>query len=709
MWMTRQIYAIVLLVVGTTACGRHRLNQDEIERNRLYAAILEREDRRDIGSDGFFDSHLKNSPYPEVRVWCAVALGRIGNPGALPLLHEAMRADLAAVRAASAFAVGEIEDRNDLGAEHRTRNPASLPGLVRLLEDSSPEVRKRAVEAIGKAGSAPEAQEIVRRLDQTTYDGTPVTRAFLGQVITALMRIRNPESFAVLRRLARRNDPEIQWQAANALIRVGDKTALPVFLRLLDSPHSDIRAYAARGIGMCQDPALWTSLIDLLPPVDGKTGRLLPLQVRASAASALSQLKVPSSVPAISAAIGNMSESASPEQVNFAVQAASTLGSIGARASEQALARLVRLPGPVANAALVALARILKPAPRRFFEIVDPSIFADPVGTRAWAQALGELGGVEAVLELKNILIRSADERASQADLLAVPSVLTALAKAGAPDLGETLQPFLASHDAVALRAAIGAYNPPPRMHDPWLPILQAYEREADSRDIETKVAVLDRLRPWLKEKPVEVVLRLALSDRLRNVRIAAAALLREAGRSNVPDDPGPSETTTARGTYELLAGSRKDRTVALLETTRGHVEIEMFREDAPLTVSNFVSLARRGFFDGLSFMRVVPFFVVQGGDPRNDQEGGPGYSIRCEINMHPFERGSVGMALAGKDTGGSQFFITLAPQPHLDGGYTCFGRVISGMQAVDNLIPGDRINKVTITEDRAVLDFHRY
>jgi cyclophilin family peptidyl-prolyl cis-trans isomerase len=82
--------------------------------------------------------------------------------------------------------------------------------------------------------------------------------------------------------------------------------------------------------------------------------------------------------------------------------------------------------------------------------------------------------------------------------------------------------------------------------------------------------------------------------------------------------------------------------------------------------------------------MRVVPYFVIQGGDPRNDQECGPGYTIRCEINMRPFERGSLGMALSGKDTGGSQFFITLSPQPHLDGGYTCFGHVISGMPAVE-------------------------
>jgi peptidyl-prolyl cis-trans isomerase B (cyclophilin B) len=158
-----------------------------------------------------------------------------------------------------------------------------------------------------------------------------------------------------------------------------------------------------------------------------------------------------------------------------------------------------------------------------------------------------------------------------------------------------------------------------------------------------------------------------------------------------------------------MLASSRKDRTIAILETSRGTMEIELFWEDAPLTVRNFVLLSRQGFYDGLTFMRVVPFFVIQGGDPRNDQEGGPGYSIRCEINMRPFRKGSVGMALAGKDTGGSQFFITLAPQPHLDGGYTCFGQVISGMQVAERIVEGDRILRVTIEDDVTALDYRRF
>ena len=133
--------------------------------------------------------------------------------------------------------------------------------------------------------------------------------------------------------------------------------------------------------------------------------------------------------------------------------------------------------------------------------------------------------------------------------------------------------------------------------------------------------------------------------------------------------------------------------------TSKGSFVIEFLPEDAPLTVDNFVQLARKGYFNGITFHRVVPNFVIQGGDPRGDGNGGPGYSIRCEINEAPYERAAVGMALSGKDTGGSQWFVTHAPQPHLDGGYTVFGRVIRGMDVVDKIARGDIIRRVIVSE----------
>ncbi len=149
-----------------------------------------------------------------------------------------------------------------------------------------------------------------------------------------------------------------------------------------------------------------------------------------------------------------------------------------------------------------------------------------------------------------------------------------------------------------------------------------------------------------------------------------------------------------------VRAVSRKNAK-AILITDKGIFTIDLLSEDAPLTVDNFIKLAKAKYFNGLAIHRVVPNFVMQDGDPRGDGNGGPGWQIRCELNMVEYERGAVGMALSGKDTGGSQWFVTHSPQPHLDGGYTVFGRVNeTDMKAVDNLVRGDKILSVKIVEN---------
>jgi peptidyl-prolyl cis-trans isomerase B (cyclophilin B) len=132
-----------------------------------------------------------------------------------------------------------------------------------------------------------------------------------------------------------------------------------------------------------------------------------------------------------------------------------------------------------------------------------------------------------------------------------------------------------------------------------------------------------------------------------------------------------------------------------------GQVKIELFENEAPGTVANFEKLIKEGFYNGLTFHRVIPGFVAQGGCPRGNGTGGPGYTIKCETqgNPHKHERGSLSMAHAGKDTGGSQFFIVYEPQPHLNGVHTVFGKVVEGMEFVDAVKQGDKMKEVTISE----------
>ncbi len=137
----------------------------------------------------------------------------------------------------------------------------------------------------------------------------------------------------------------------------------------------------------------------------------------------------------------------------------------------------------------------------------------------------------------------------------------------------------------------------------------------------------------------------------------------------------------------------------AMIETDKGNIELVLFDKEAPNTVKNFEKLANSGYYNGLKFHRVIPGFVIQGGCPVGDGTGGPGYTIKCEINPHKHTKGALSMAHAGKDTGGSQFFITHAPQPHLDGKHTVFGQVEKGMDVVLKIKQGDRMNKVRVFE----------
>ncbi len=157
----------------------------------------------------------------------------------------------------------------------------------------------------------------------------------------------------------------------------------------------------------------------------------------------------------------------------------------------------------------------------------------------------------------------------------------------------------------------------------------------------------------------------------------------------------------------------RSKRYEATIRTTKGDIVVELYADDAPLTVENFVNLARAGFYDGTTFHRVIKGFMAQGGDPTGTGRGGPGYEFRDEFSARRHDgAGALSMANAGPNTNGSQFFITFAATPHLDGRHTVFGRVVSGLEVLDRISerdpatarqPGDRIDAIEISEEAAL------
>jgi cyclophilin family peptidyl-prolyl cis-trans isomerase len=221
-----------------------------------------------------------------------------------------------------------------------------------------------------------------------------------------------------------------------------------------------------------------------------------------------------------------------------------------------------------------------------------------------------------------------------------------------------------------------------------------AEERSRQDAQNDARVAAVRGLGEieWAER---EAFLRGLLGDADPVIRRAAADLIEQQLKLPRPQfTPLPVE----RSDYaQIVEWSHRPHT-ATIRMTRGNIEIALLTQEAPVTAWNFAQLANQHYFDNSTFMRVVPNFVIQGGDPRNDMEGGPGYAIRDEINLQKYTRGAVGMALSGPDTGGSQFFITHSPQPHLDGGYTIFGRVTAGMAGVvDETERGDKVETVTV------------
>lgn len=701
----RQLIALILLFLPLTACGRYKA-QEELSRTQSFAELLKRQDRRWIGNDSFFEDSLLAGRSPEVSSWCAIALGRIESSRALPLLYRALHSSDSAVRAAAAFAIGEIEDRKLLEERYLVSDPRASAELRSLLDDSSLSVRMRAVEALGKIGSREEAIEIVHRLERFSSQGSPYDRVYFGYSISALAQLNDPVAVPILERFADSDDLEVRWRALDALTHLQSKTSGPIFERNLQNSNPEVQSYAACGMGVVADAGKADLLFPLLLPRQGKAGDSIPLSVRMCALKSLGMMGNSASASAITAAISaEPIDNVHPDQQSFVAQAAAVLGRIGASGSEAVLLPLLKFPNLIADNAAIALAKILRENPERFFQLVKRYRFDGQISGSAWAQAMAELGGPDAVQELSQMLERAATS-ASASERQTLPDILSALAKIDGPRSQEIWRLLLRSRDCAALPAAIAAFRPLPGTKSPWAPIVEAFQACNSSSTLRASIEILSCLKPWIREKEVQQLLWTGLKDRERNVRLLSGTLLRRAGVTGIPEDPEPGSGAITDAISLALAITRKNSTIAQLETSRGPIEIELFREDAPLTVHSFVTLAKQRVYDGMELARMLPFQI----EGRISQTRLiVGRTINSEINMRPFERGSIGLALAGTNSDAGGFFIALAAQPHLDGVHTCFGRVISGMPVADRIGPGDRILRILIKETISFHDYQRY
>lgn len=621
---------------------------------------------------------LLSDPEARVRRRSALAIGRVRLAEAVPALTEVMQSDRdPEVRQMAAFAMGLIGDAS------------AAPALMAALNDPDALIQGRAAEALGLIGHKPAAQPITNMVyahvnggalagviaDDMGYPKTPPVEAVrLGAY--ALVRLGSYDGLASAFLGSDGRPRSRWWPIAYAFQRVNDARAVPTLLELFAGEGQLTRAFAARGLAAAKDPRAAAPLLAAAEDASA------PLAVRIQAVRAVAQLGDAKAA----AAMRRLITSPRVDQ-NLQLEAVTALAAVRDPGAIDLLIDLVSAPWPSVRAA--ALNALSKTDVDTFISAIATLPPDDHWSVRAsLATTLGNLPRERAEAPLTAML--------TDADQRVIPAVLDALAKVGASNAAQVLTARLTADDpivrAAAARglAAIKAPNIAGALAD-------AVKRAQADGLYAARTAALDALTT-LDPATAKPILTAALNDKDWAVRVRAAENLRKldpnADVSAMRPAPAPS-APELNALDAMIAPKYSPQ--AYIDTTKGTIQFELAVLDAPRTVANFIALVRRNYFRGVQLHRVVPDFVVQDGDPRGDGEGGPGYTIRDEINQRPYLRGTVGMALDWADTGGSQFFITHSPQPHLDARYTVFGQVVSGMDVVDRLQQWDTIQRIRV------------
>lgn len=663
-----------------------------------------------------------------VRERAALAAGRIGNEAAVSeLIRLLEHDDESDVRAMAAFALGEIE------------SPAGADALLLALRGHPAAIlHGRTLEALGKIAAALPKEQDARReeLAKTIVDDlrrqhirrpAPQTSTLLLG-LTAALRARSSTGGPVIKDFLFYRDARVRADAANTLARLRLKDANPELRRLLTTDTDPIvRANAARVLGATEEKSAYEDLLDrALVDRDSR--------VRVSAIRALASLKdaratdalinrgnklISSTQPQSGAAV----PSGFPSELNELLEIATTLGRIRQGSNDERAVKWLRqlrpLTGGTAPEVEIALARV---HPQAYLSQVgsdagakraaQETLFLNWRAASSLAQGYGEIGNLPdttsenkrvrnhaeeilaAMLDYKNSGINIQTLVAVHSEY-AIPDVLRAYATFKPGDLAEVLRQHLKESDVIVRATAAELLGGLPAGDNNRRALIDALPVALRDKDNDASLAILDALGKQ-KHNAATAAIKSALDSTDHLVRRRAVAVLKANGDGDFSSRIGTVQT---QSNYQTALGRVGKRVTAVVSTSKGSFTIELLPDEAPLNVDNFIRLAQRKYFRNIVVHRVVPNFVIQDGDPRGDGNGGPGYQIRCEINEVPYGRGMVGMALSGKDTGGSQWFITHSPQPHLDGGYTVFGRVIGGMNVVDNIARGDVIRDVVINE----------
>lgn len=628
---------------------------------------------------------------PVVRAAAARAIGLVAESGAEGVLvHLLEDPDVRVVRQA-AFALSQVPHFRATDGERAGMTARIEEALVTELDDcrrdvrwgdgGRPEVCRIVIRSLGAIGgeaangvlwdalskgiTPPALQRAVAvalAVQGKAGRGKPITAEQVSYLAPLLIQTDNPAQWAGAYLLARGEVAEDGVAAARELLalawsRAGSATARVWTLRALGELGGDAAHAIVGGV-----------LADADATIRDQVAALRASEALDLTSLVVQRLSATSDDTVRAEALGAVAESGAPEAFAW----------LDAYLATDA-------PAPPVVVAAAGLASN-EAAPKSTHDGLAALLgHRQPDVRRAAAGALAGVStdDVEAAL-LATLAVET--ERAVRIDLA------VALAERPSPAVEGRLLELVRGEDPIL--GAIAAEGLGPRAGGHIMTrLMEAFESANAPGDEERRLAIVQALLSR-EDAPVELA-RAALNDAEPLVREAAWGLVVERfdratlDEERAPPRPLPELSDPLWGVGNVLG--------ATIRTARGPIELSLHALLAPAAVANWVGLAESGFYDGVVFHRVVPDFVVQAGDPIGSGWGGPGHTIRCEYSAEPYRRGTLGMALSGKDTGGSQWFFTLAPAPHLDGRYTVFGQMTAGDAVLDAIVVGDRIEGIDV------------
>ncbi len=605
-------------------------------------------------------------PDPQIRARAALSVGRIGGVGSSQPLFSMLSDSSLDVAAAAAFALG-LTGQKDYAIR-----------LLELAFELPSSVGARAVEAAGRLADSTMSDVAEALSEFLSHPSPDVREATCMSIFRAGARSGSGDILAMM---AGEPDDLVRQAGLYALARLGEAAAEEVFAEYLADADPFARSLAVRGLGVAHSTDAVHFLAIALNDADqGVVAQAITELARKTTDEARIQL-------------ARRLEKENNERLLIVL-----LDALRRQDNERGLATALSILNTQPNSALVASCVKYVAAVRRgrAVNLIDSLVtFGDALVRAACAEAFGIVGGPKVVPRLSVLL--------NDEDPMVRRQALETLLAADSANLGFYLNTALNDRDYSVVATAleyIGA-----QQLQRYLPVMEPLMSATETMDVEVRRALVDAAGEFLEKNPHDTTAREILYQGLMDseyiVRRDAAFILRDLLQENHAATLQSPATRISRRRLAAALNHYQSNPGATIVTTKGEIEIELYFEVAPLTVLNFIDLATAGFYSGLTFHRVIPNFVVQGGDPRGDGWGGPPYFVRCEYSSERFDRGTLGMATSGKDTGGSQFFFTLSPQPHLEGRFTVFGRVLWGMEVVDRILVGDEIERIVIHEHK--------